>query len=115
MSPIPGTFPALLLMVPREGASAGVVFLLNIAAFVAIFYFLLIRPQRQEAKRHQEMLASLKKGDEIVTSGGIIGTVVHAADDRLTIKSADNTRIVVQRARVAGRMNDGDKAGDGKK
>ena len=70
MSPISGTFPALLLMVPREGASAGMVFLLNIAAFIAIFYFLLIRPQRQEAKRHQEMLASLKKGDEIVTSGG---------------------------------------------
>ncbi|MBT8335922.1 MAG: preprotein translocase subunit YajC [Gemmatimonadetes bacterium] len=102
-------------MVPREGASAGMVFLLNIAAFVAIFYFLLIRPQRQEAKRHQEMLASLKKGDEIVTSGGIIGTVVHAADDRLTVKSGDNTRFVVQRARVAGRMNDGDKSDDGKK
>jgi preprotein translocase subunit YajC len=113
MSPILGTFPALL-MVPREGASAGLVFALNIAAFIAIFYFLLIRPQRQEAKRHQEMLAGLKKGDEIVTNGGIIGTVVHAADDRLTIKSGDNARIVVQRARVAGRVGGTEKAEAGK-
>lgn len=114
MSPIPGILPALALMVPREGAGAGTVFLLNIAAFVAIFYFLLIRPQRKEAKRHQDMLASLKKGDEVVTSGGIIGTVVHAAEDRLTLKSGDNTRIVVQRARVAQRLGDPEGAEAGK-
>lgn len=100
MMPTPGFHPALALMVPREGAGAGTVMFLQIAAMVAIFYFLLIRPQQKEAKRHREMLAALKKGDEVVTNGGIIGTVVHAAEDRLTIKTGD-TRLVVLRGRVA--------------
>lgn len=110
MLPTPGFLPALVLMVPREGAGAGTVMLLQIGAMVAIFYFLLIRPQQKEAKRHREMLAALKKGDEVVTSGGIIGTVVHAAEDRLTIKTADSTRLVVQRGRIAGVVGVEDKA-----
>ena len=100
MMPTPGFHPALALMVPREGAGAGTVMFLQIAAMVAIFYFLLIRPQQKEAKRHREMLAAVKKGDEVITNGGIIGTVVHAAEDRLTIKTGD-TRLVVMRGRVA--------------
>ncbi len=115
MSIIPGLAPALAFMVPREGAGAGTAFLLQVGAMVLIFYFVLIRPQQKEAKRHQQTLAALKKGDEVVTGGGIIGTVVHAAEDRLTIKTADNTRLVVQRARIAQRINADDaKAGDKK-
>lgn len=100
MMPTPGVHPALALMVPREGAGAGTVMILQLVAMGAIFYFLLIRPQRLEAKRHREMLAAIKKGDEVVTNGGIVGTVVHAAEDRLTLRTGD-TRVVVQRARVA--------------
>lgn len=66
-----------------------------------IFYFLLIRPQRKEQQRHQEMVKALAKGDEVVTSGGIIGTVVHATDDTLTVKTGENTRIVIERSRVS--------------
>ena len=90
-----------VLAVPREGGNATMIFMLQMGAIFAIFYFLLIRPQRKEAQRHREMLAQIKKGDEVVTSGGIIGTVVHVQEDRLTIKSAESTRLVVQRARVA--------------
>jgi len=72
-----------------------------IASFIAIFYFLLIRPQRKLQQQHRDLVANLKKGDEIMTEGGIIGQVVHLTEDRLTIKTAENTRIVIARPKVA--------------
>lgn len=66
-----------------------------------IFYFLLIRPQTKERQRHEEAIKAIKKGDEIITNGGIIGTVVHAEENRLTVKTGDNTRITVDRGRIA--------------
>jgi preprotein translocase subunit YajC len=90
-----------LLAVPREGGSGGMIVLMQFVAIGFIFYFLLIRPQRKEQQRHKQMVDQLRKGDEVVTAGGIIGTVVHTQEDRLTIKSDENTRIVVQRARIA--------------
>jgi preprotein translocase subunit YajC len=72
-----------------------------IASFIAIFYFLLIRPQRKLQQQHKDLITNLKKGDEIMTEGGIIGQVVHLTEDRLTIKTAENTRIVVARAKIA--------------
>ena len=65
-----------------------------------IFYWLLIRPQRKERERHQIMIESLKKGDEVVTVGGIVGTIVHLDGDRLTIKTGENTRLVIERGKV---------------
>jgi preprotein translocase subunit YajC len=90
-----------LLAVPREGGSGGMIVLMQFVAIGFIFYFLLIRPQRKEQQRHRQMIEELRKGDDVITAGGIIGTVVHTQDDRLTIKSGENTRIVVQRARIA--------------
>ena len=89
-----------LLMAPREGGNAGTIFLIQMIAIFAIFYFLLIRPQRKEQQRHQAMVEALKKGDEVVTAGGVIGTVVHTQDDRVTIRSGDSTRLVVEKARI---------------
>lgn len=89
-----------VLMQPREGGSAGLIFAIEMIAIFAIFYWLLIRPQRQERKRHQEMVRNLKKGDEVATAGGIVGTIVHLKEDVVTIKTADNTRLVVERAKV---------------
>ena len=89
------------LAVPREGGNSSMVFLMQMVAIGVIFYFLLIRPQRKEQQRHRAMIEELKKGDEVITSGGIIGTVVHTQDDRLTIKTGENTRLVVQRGRIA--------------
>jgi preprotein translocase subunit YajC len=88
-------------MVPRQGGNPGVIFVIQILAVFAIIYFLIIRPQRQEQQKHQAMLAAVKKGDEIVTSGGVIGTVIHAEPERLTIRSGESTRLVIERGRVA--------------
>lgn len=74
----------------------------------AIFYFLLIRPQTKERKRHDQMLKELKKGDEIVTNGGIIGKVVHVEEGRLTVRTGDNTRLTVDRGRIAAVVNSKD-------
>ena len=89
---------------PREGASGSIVLLFNVFAVVAIFYFLLIRPQRKEQERHRQMISAIQKGDEIVTSGGIIGTVVRAEEDRLIIKTGGDTKVTVERTKVSRKL-----------
>ena len=80
-------------------------------AIFAIFYFILIRPQATQRKKHDEMVRNLKKGDEIVTNGGLVGEVLFikekggddksgGMEDRVTIKSGD-TRVIVERGRIA--------------
>jgi preprotein translocase subunit YajC len=80
-------------------------------AIFAIFYFILIRPQATQRKKHDEMVRNLKKGDEIVTNGGLVGEVVFikerggddktsGMEDRVTIKSGD-TRVIIERGRIA--------------
>ena len=76
-------------------------FVIQLVAIIAIMYFILIRPQRKAAQRHREMLAALKRGDEVMTEGGIIGEVVHLKDDRITIRTGENTRLVVARPKIA--------------
>ncbi len=68
----------------------------------AIFYFLLIRPQSKKAKEHRSMLEDLKKGDKIITSGGIYGLIEGIEGNTLTIKIAENVRIKAGRNAVAG-------------
>jgi len=65
--------------------------------FVAIFYFLLIRPQSKRNKAQQELINNLQKGDEVVTVGGILGRIVSIDDAMLTIEIAENTPIKVQK------------------
>ena len=69
---------------------------------VAIFYFLLIRPQQQKAKEHKALLANLKKGDRIITNGGIIGTIVNIDDQIVNLEVADRVRIEMGRPYIAG-------------
>jgi preprotein translocase subunit YajC len=87
-------------------------FLIQFVAIIAIFWFLLIRPQRRRAQQHQQLLAALKKGDEIMTEGGLIGEVVHMKEDRVTIKTAENTRVVVARTKIARVLSAQDQAGE---
>lgn len=102
-----------MLAVPREGGNSGTIFFIQMAVIFAIFYFLLLRPQAKERQRHDKMLKELKKGDEIITNGGIIGRVVHVEENRLTVKTGDNTRLTVDRSRVAAVLeNKGDAKGD---
>jgi preprotein translocase subunit YajC len=95
----------MVVMAPRQGASGTFVFMLNIVMVIAIFYFLLIRPQRKEQERHEQMIASLGKGDEIVTAGGIVGTVIRVEDRQLIIKTAGDTKITVERSKVAKKID----------
>ncbi len=92
-------------MAPRQGANGTFVFFLNMTAVVLIFYFLLIRPQRKEQERQKEMIAAIGKGDEIVTSGGIIGTVIRAEEHRLIIKTGGETKITIERSRVSHKIS----------
>ncbi|MBZ7986520.1 preprotein translocase subunit YajC [Campylobacter canadensis] len=71
--------------------------ILPIIVFIAIFYFLLIRPQQKQQKAHQQMLNSLAKGDKIVTQGGIIAEVVKVEDDHLKIRLNDDVVVKLDR------------------
>ncbi len=96
---------ALLFAPTGQNAGGGLaVFVIQIAALVAIFYFMLIRPQRRQQRRHRELLASLQRGDRVVTSGGIVGEVVHLKDDEVTVKSGES-RFIVLRANIANIVN----------
>jgi len=86
-----------------EGGGGIAAFMPLILMFV-IFYFLLIRPQQKRAKEHQAMLAAIDRGDEVVTSGGIIGRVTGVTDDVLTIEIAKDVRVRVQRSGIAGKV-----------
>jgi preprotein translocase subunit YajC len=77
-------------------------FMLPMILMVVIFYFLLIRPQQQKAKEHKALLANLKKGDRIITNGGIIGTIVNLDDQIVNLEVADKVRIEMGRPYVAG-------------
>ena len=67
-----------------------------------IFYFLLIRPQQKQRKQHQEMIARLKKGDRIITSGGIHGRVTSVGDTTLTVEISEKVRVKLVKGNVAG-------------
>lgn len=72
-------------------------------AMFAIFYFLIIRPQQKRSKEHKAMLASLAKGDRVVTTGGILGTIVGVGEDVVTLRIAENTKIEVLLSNIAGK------------
>ena len=70
----------------------------------AIFYFLLIRPQQKKSKQHREMIASLKKGDRVVSTGGLHGVITGINDDVVTMEIAPKVRVKVSRGSIAGRI-----------
>jgi preprotein translocase subunit YajC len=77
-------------------------FVVPMIFMVVIFYFLLIRPQQKKAKEHKALLENLKKGDRIITSGGIIGTIVNIDDQIVNVEIADRVRIEMARPYIAG-------------
>ena len=68
----------------------------------AIFYFLLIRPQQKKAKAHKQLLTALKKGDRVVSSGGLHGVITGISDDVVTMEVAPKVRVKVSRASISG-------------
>ena len=100
---------ALIGAQPADGSNPLTGTLFMFVAIGAIFYFLIIRPQRQQQKQHEAMVQSLARGDEVVTLGGVIGKIVHVADDRLVIKSGD-TRIEIERSKIGRKLSSSEKS-----
>lgn len=75
--------------------------ILPIVAIVAVFYFLVIAPANKQRKQLQEMLAALKKGDRVVTSGGVHGTIQGIEGETVQLRIAENVKIKVDRAAIA--------------
>ncbi|MEW6388578.1 MAG: preprotein translocase subunit YajC [Thermodesulfobacteriota bacterium] len=75
---------------------------LPLILMVGIFYFLLIRPQQKKAKEHRQFLENLKKGDRVITSGGICGEVTSISEQTIIMEVADKVRVEVGRPYIAG-------------
>ena len=90
------------------GQSAGFGAFVPLIIMFAIFYFLLIRPQQKKAKQHKELLGGLKKGDRVVSSGGLHGTVTGLTDDVVTMEIAPKVRVKVSRGSISGLMAKGE-------
>ena len=92
--------PAYAQTAGGDGSGFGA--LLPLVLIFVVFYFLLIRPQQKKAKRHREMLGAIRRGDKVVTGGGIMGTVTKVTGDvELTVEIAKGVRVRVQRGLVA--------------
>ena len=91
-------------MAQTTGSASGTSSLMGLLPFVLIFvimYFLLIRPQQKKQKEHREMIQSLKKGDRVITGGGIHGRITGMDDTTLTVEIADKVRVKVARGNVS--------------
>lgn len=80
---------------PTGSQSSAFTALLPLILLFFIFYFLLIRPQQKKARQHRLFLESLKKGDTVITSGGLVGTIYGIAEDVVTLEIADKVRVKV--------------------
>jgi preprotein translocase subunit YajC len=96
-------FPMLVpLLAQSQGPGSFLPLLLPWILVMGIFYVLLILPQQKRQKKLQELLAGLKSGDKVITSGGIYGTVVGLEDNAVQLRIADQVKIKVSRAAIAG-------------
>ena len=89
------------------GGQGGFTAFIPLILMFVIFYFLLIRPQQKKQKEHQEMLNSLKKGDRIITGGGMYARIISVDDSTLSVEIADKIRVKVSRATIAGVVTKG--------
>jgi len=95
------------------GGPGGLMSFLPLVLIFVVFYFLLIRPQQKKAKEHQEFIANLKKGDEVLTSGGLQGKITGLTDRVATLEIAENVRVKIARPYILGSVA-GAEGGDGK-
>jgi len=95
---------AVLLAPSGQGGSGLSVLLFQVALIFGIFYFLIIRPQRRQQERHKRLLAALQKGDHVITSGGIVGEVLHLKENEITIRSGES-KLVVLRTNITNVVN----------
>jgi preprotein translocase subunit YajC len=87
---------------PASGAGGGLSMMLPILLFIPLLYVLMIRPQQKKQKQWQQMLASIKSGDRVTTTGGIRGTIISMKEDSMVIRVApDNLKLEVARNAIA--------------
>lgn len=91
-----------IALLQSAGGTAALLQFLPIVAIGLIFYFLVIAPANKQRKQTQEMLSSLKKGDRVVTTGGIYGTVQGVEPDAVYLKIAENVKVKVARSAITG-------------
>ena len=100
------TLPAVLLLAQLDSqspfAAIGQNPLILISIFFVIFYVMIIRPQQKTAKKLEAFLTGLKKGDEVVTTGGLIGRIAFVTGEVLTLEVANNVKVRVLKAQVTG-------------
>jgi len=102
----------LLLFAQAQGAPSGGAVGSQILFFGLLFaamWFLMIAPQRKKQKQHEKMLSELGNGDEVVTAGGILGTIVAVKDDRFVVRVADNTKVELGKTFVSSVLKKADK------
>src|SRR5215217_6593341 len=90
------------LLIFFQGGLGGLTGLMPLLLIIVVFYFLLIRPQQKRQRQLQETIASLKIGDRVVTTGGIIGVITTIRDSSFLIRSADKSMLEIARSAVAG-------------
>jgi len=97
--------PSFLAQQAAPGSSGGYTQLIFFGLLFAAMYFLMIAPQRKKQKAHEKMLAALSSGDEIVTTGGIYGTITNVKDDRFVVRIAENTKVEVGKSFITTVVN----------
>lgn len=97
----------LLMGQSGEGGGNPLTMLLPFVVIFAIFYFFMIRPQQKKQKEHQSMITSLKKGDKVVTSGGMFGTIwgIDEKENKIVLKVGDDVKIEYLKSSIAGKAN----------
>ncbi len=89
---------------PQQSVTFNLIF---IGGMFVLFYFILWRPQSKRAKEHRDLVSALSKGDEVLTSGGVIGKVTKVTDDYVTLQVADGVELCMQKASVAAALPKG--------
>jgi preprotein translocase subunit YajC len=93
---------AIALLQSSSGASAAIANFLPIVAIGLVFYFLVIAPANKQRKKQTEMMSALKKGDRVLTTGGIYGTVQGVEPDAVYLKISENVKVKVARSAISG-------------
>jgi len=90
---------------PQQGGGSS--FLIMMVLFFVIFYFMLMRPQMKQAKEHKKLIENLGKGDEVVTTGGLLGRIIEIGDNFIVLEVAKETEIKVQKHAISALMPKG--------
>ncbi|WP_424933074.1 preprotein translocase subunit YajC [Amaricoccus macauensis] len=92
--------PAFAQAAGAQGAAGGLISFVPILLIFAIMYFLMIRPQQKKVKEHKAMVEALRRGDQVVTSGGMIGKVTKVADNEVEVEIAPNVKVKIVKGTI---------------